>query len=268
MRSVLERLKKLQMARQSSRSLSTEFSPLYLALECASGYLDLAVTMDQLLTALTETHQAFADLLNQEEQNPESDEALLDLVEATLDCLESFTPGPEHVASLAGQLEDLDQQLKRFDLASVHQRLQLQREERELLQAVQAEIGEEALEAGYLQQIIVRLDGLLHQGESPQPTLEYLQELWSKTQERSQAYDRLPLRSEEWTLEVALADRFMLQGYRHWQEALKGLIECCGKDDLDEPAILEWLETLRQGNRNWILVERLSDLDNCLVGGT
>ena len=265
---VLERLRKLQMARESSRSLGHELSPLYLALESATGYIDLAVTMDQLQTALDETHQAFADLLEQEEENPERDDTLLDLVEATLDCLESFNAGSEEqVRKLAEQLQNLDHQLQQFNLASIHQRLQLQREERELLKEVQAEIGEEELEAGYLQQIIARLDAVLHRNQDPEETLDYLQDLLSKTQERSLAYDRLPLSSQEWTLEVALADRFMVQGFRHWLEALQGLLDCCASQPVDEPGILDWLEALRQGNRSWILVEQISGLDKAGAGG-
>jgi len=67
------------------------------------------------------------------------------------------------------------------------------------------------------------------------------------------------LREEEWTLEVALADGFMQEGYELWFQGLEGLLESCA-DPPDEVAIVDWLETLREGNRNWLLVERLSQV--------
>ena len=111
----------------------------------------------------------------------------------------------------------------------------------------------------YLLEIIKLCDRLVHADGTPESTLRYLEEVQARLKLRQQAYQQTPLREEEWTLEVALADGFMQEGYELWFRGLEGLLESCA-DPPDEVAIVDWLETLREGNRNWLFVERLSQV--------
>ena len=252
-------LKRLQSARESVREASARLSPLYGAIESASAYLELALTLEQLNEAIRETHTAFAALYDEEDANPEANDALLDLVDSSLHCLDRYleNPGDAQVRPMLEELQALDLQLQHFDLAGVYVRLQLQREERELLAEVATEIPEAELELGYLGQLVEQLDQILHHQADPTPTLSYLEELHASTSERQRIYNETPLAGSEWTLEVALADRCMLRGYELWLGALEGLHQGL-QGEVDEPALLTYLEWLREGNRNWILVERLA----------
>lgn len=255
-----EKLKRLQEARTFAREGPARYSPLYVVVESATRYLDLSGTWQQLLTVAEETRVAFEDLLGQEEANPDHDPQLLDLVENTLDVLEGLSQAhSDDLPEVLRQLEWLDEQLQSFDLRAVYQRLLLQRERRELLQEVESQFSDEQLEAGTLQQIIAMCDQLVHAGGDPEEALDYLEEIRAQLHLRLEGYEQTPLREEEWTLEVALADDWMQQGYQLWFQALEGLSQS-SLPPVDEEAVLYWLERLRQGNRYWLLVERLAQV--------
>lgn len=258
-RVVLERLRKIQQQREAARLSSHSLSPLYLVLESAHRFLDLTGTLEALQGSADETMSALIDLLEEEE----AEESLLIVLEAVLDELESFldvaAPGEDRVQQLVAALEGLQGQLSQFDLAAVYQRVLIRREEEALLREICGEVWEEELELGYLGQVTRRLDEVLHRQGCPEEVRQFLEELLVKMTASQESYEKTPLRTEEWSLEVALADRFMRQGFELWLSGLAGLCYSCGPPP-DEPAMLEWLENLREGNRNWILVDRLAGL--------
>ncbi len=114
---------------------------------------------------------------------------------------------------------------------------------------LEKELDESALVAGHLGSILHHLDQA-----QPEECLEVLEAHLHRIELQARRHDEIRISPQEWTQELALADHLMLTGYQLWQEGLEALLSYHGDHDLEDEA----LNLLLQGNRNFILVERLA----------
>ncbi|MBX3172055.1 MAG: hypothetical protein KF760_31905 [Candidatus Eremiobacteraeota bacterium] len=154
------------------------------------------------------------------------------------------------VAQELEQLIEIDQELHRSELLSelLRQRWK-DNEKAKVLARMNLEVSPSELEAGHFL--------VLRQMVEERPEEEaraFLQDLWDEFELAHQDYLKTPVGEAEWTLEVAMADDWMEQGYRIWFDCLGWLLE----QPWDDPGELEaiWSD-LREANRLWVWVGRL-----------
>ena len=149
------------------------------------------------------------------------------------------------------QLQKVNQQLHQSaSFAELRQELWKRQEQAKVLARLNLEVSPHELEAGHLQVLRQMID------EQPEEqSRAFLQDLWDEFELAHQDYLETPVGETEWTLEVAMADNWMEEGYRIWFDCLRWLLE----QPWDHPADLEaiWSD-LREANRLWIWVSRLS----------
>jgi len=241
----------------ASREIDSGLTPLQALSDAIHAYLDLRVTQAQLQEQWDRTEDLFLELL--EQQSPHLEESLREQIENVLDLLE-VRPNDQQLAEVSQALLAADSRLQAYDLSLLHELVHQLADEQQLLEEVSGPISELELEAGYLSEIVEGLDQVLHAQLDPEPFFRRIEELLEQTQQGHLSYLSTPLAATEWTAEVALADRLMEEGFRLWLEALTSLREQLS-GEFNEETILQALELLREGNRNWIKVERLAGVN-------
>ncbi len=237
-RNALDRLAKMQHVPSSEQ----DWSPLYLVCTTGQKYLCLEATEANWQEARQDTLSALSQW---QELQPSSD-----LLEVLLQVQDNLPDLP--TASQLSQLQELDAQLHQGphseEFKGLLQRAWRAKEESKVLCQLDLEVNPQDLRAGHLQ---VLQEMIAHQSE--EQARNFLADLRQEMEIGYQEYQMTPLRPEDWTLEVAMADAWMEQGYAIWLDCLEWL-----SHNLWEPSELEAIwQDLLEANRLWIWVERL-----------
>ncbi len=256
------RLEKLKRARESARERQTRFSILALLLSSLQGFVEFQVTLDQLDESVEEVSEILHALLEELDNQPLASPMLILNLEKALEVIESSLAGEslteaEAEAALL-ELGEIDKALSQFALSDHYLQAKQSRQKFDLSKAAMEKIEAWELEAGHYDRIAGQLDDLFLGLATQESVLQYLEGLYEVILGRLESYNQTIIKPEEWTLEVALADEFMLDGFEFWLDGLEILCDLCSGESVEEELVLEPLEMLRQGNRYWLTVEKLA----------
>lgn len=152
------------------------------------------------------------------------------------------------------QLQELHEQFLQLDLGSLLEQAERERCQARLQAHCLLEIEEEELKLGHFEAIEQELRCWLD-GEQPlEQLLETLRHHQQRVRSAWESYESTYMEAAEWTLEVALADQLLREAHQLWLEGLDLLeISLEGEETTDQA-----LNLLLEGNRQFVLVERLS----------
>lgn len=256
------RLEKLKRAREAARERRDGFSILQLLISSLRGFLEFQLTLDQLEDSVEETSDTLVSLLEQLDLQPHASPLLIIHLESALECIETHlgaevTTEKAAESALQGLLQ-VEQELKDFALGDFFAQAKQSRQKFDLTRKAMEQIDPRELELGHYDRVAGLLDDVFSGFVDVDFALRHLERLYEEMLEGLESYDASVIKPEEWTLEVALADEFMIEGYDFWLDALEQLCVLCVESSLTEDDVLEPLEQMRQGNRYWLTVERLS----------
>ncbi|MFP4499259.1 MAG: hypothetical protein ACLFQV_13705 [Vulcanimicrobiota bacterium] len=89
---------------------------------------------------------------------------------------------------------------------------------------------------------------------------EALEEMLEIINETRNNYEQIYIGKEEWTLEVSLGDRLLIEGIVAWEEALKQLKK--GAENSNDNLLLEGIDRAFEANKTLALVQLLAEQVN------
>ena len=232
------------------------FSP---ALDTGQAYVDVLGTWDEFDLALDELYGLLVGLLEDLYDDPACPDALADLCQEAVVFLEEadLEESTSELPPFLSQLEVYETRFASFELAHYLDLVRARRERERLEAKVDQDIPDEVLESGHLSVLIALVDEVFHGEGDNEAAVEVMAQLSEKLERQRVAYEQTPMRPEEWTSKVALADELIQHGLELWQQGLEGLAQSCLAED--ESAAVTSLEELRQANRCLIKVELLKN---------
>ena len=255
------RLEKLKAKKEKARDRTERFSILQLLISALQRYLDCNGTEVEVLDAASDTMEILDGLSVQIQDQEDDTSDLLELVESIVEFVEeelSESPLVEDGArSCLDSLLAAETELERFNLFEYFEQIEHTKLQRQILGKAEALVRAEELEEGFYEQIAEALEDFLTGLLEHEELLSYLEHHYQSTLERLESYNNTQVKPEDWTIEVALADQFMLAGFEDWLAGLEALWSACEDPDCSDEDFLHPLEDLRLANRSWVLVEKL-----------
>ena len=230
----------------------TGYSPIYLVLEASRRYLAVACSHAEVIKSARRCALPLGDFADQ----LPAGHSLLEILDAILETLEELEGEPPGEV-LVARLTRLEEQLVSHDLAGLHQQIEVREDQERLLRGLELGITEDDLTRGHYRILETELRRYFVLDEPIESLLERLELELTRIRASLSEYNSTYLDGDEWTVEVALADRYLIDGLSLWLVALGQLMEACLADD--QEAAFACLQTLREGNRNFVLVDRLAN---------
>lgn len=234
------RLEMLRRAQEQNLESGRAYTPLYAVLESRDRYRAGLLSQEALQQAVQNCQEILDGLINHLEP-----------------CPEAIFQAAEHLR--LGELDELEPCQSRLEQLDLYPLLRAAEREghRLRLQAhADLEVEQSELVAGHYRQLEILLDRWLEGGEGAEAVASCLEEHRLRIQSSLEGYESSYLQPEEWTMEVALADQLLREGHLFWLHGLELLQRSLDEDD--EGLMDEGLGLLLDGNRSFVLVERLA----------